>query len=124
MIPVPKQKQGIPRDSSLTPIPTTVMVIDTMGLKKSRALIKVLFDPGSAKSLMSRKSLPRGAQLIPLTNAKKVTTLAGSMKTSDMVHLRDLRLLEFNKNRGIDKQKGFVLMEIYRYDVVLGADFL
>ena len=71
MIPAPKT--GTPRDSSLTPI--TIMVVDTMGLEKSRSLLKVLFDPGSTKSLMSKKALPRGAQLIPLTNAKKVTTI-------------------------------------------------
>ena len=57
MIPVPKTET--PRCSSLTPI--TLMVIDTMGLKKSRALLKVLFDPGLTKSLISRKALPRGA---------------------------------------------------------------
>ena len=67
MIPVPKQ--GSPRDSSLTPI--TSMVVDTMGLKKSRVLIKLLFDPGSTKSLISRKALPRWAQLIQLTSAKQ-----------------------------------------------------
>ena len=96
MIPIPKT--GTPSDSSLTPI--TIMVVDTMGLKKSRTLLKVLFDPESTKSLISRKALPRGAQLIPLTSVKKVTTLAGSMQTSDMVHLRDLRLPGFDK---IDK---------------------
>ena len=82
MIPVPKT--GTPRDSSLTPI--NIMVVDTMGLKKSISLLKVLFDPGPTKSLISRKVSPRGAQLIPITGAKKVTTLAGSMQTSDMVH--------------------------------------
>ena len=97
MIPLPKI--GTPRDSSLTPI--TIMVVDTMGLKKSRSLLKVLFDPGSTKSLISRKVLPRGTQLIPLTSMKKVTTLADSMHTSDMVHLRDLRLPEIDKNRRI-----------------------
>ena len=95
MIPVPKI--GTPRDSSLPPI--TIMVVYTMGFKESRSLLKVLFDPGSTKSLISRKALPRMAKLIPLTSAKKVTTLAGSMQTKDMVHLRDLRLPEFDKNR-------------------------
>jgi len=75
MIPVPKQ--GTPRDISLTPI--TIMVADTMGLEKSRALLKVLSDRGSTKSLISIKALPKGAQLIPLTSTKKVTTLAGLM---------------------------------------------
>ena len=42
MVPVPKN--GKPRDSCLTPI--TIMVIDTIGLKKSRVLLKVLLDPG------------------------------------------------------------------------------
>jgi len=120
MIPVPKT--GTPRDSSLTPI--TIMVVDTMGLKKSRSLLKVLFDPGSTKSLIRRKALPRGAQLIPLASAKKVTTLAGSMQTKDMVHLRDLRLPEFDKNRRIDGQKGLIFDGKCRYDVILGADFL
>ena len=120
MIPVPKT--GTPRDSSLTPI--TIMVVDTMGLKKSRSLLKVLFDPGSTKSLISRKALPRMAQLIPLSSAKKVTTLAGSMQTKDMVHLRDLRLPEFDKNRRIDEQKALIFDGKCRYDVILGADFL
>ena len=93
MIPVPVPKTGTHRDSSLTPI--NIMVVDTMELKKSRSLLKVIFDPGSTKSLISRKALPRGAQLIPLTSAKKVTTLAGPMQTSDMVNLGDLRLPEF-----------------------------
>ena len=46
MIPTPKI--GKPRGRSLTPI--SIMVVDTMGLKKSRTLLKVLFDPGSTKS--------------------------------------------------------------------------
>ena len=120
MVPVPKT--GTPRDSSLTPI--TIMVVDTMGLKKSRSLLKVLFDPGSTKSLISRKALPRMAQLIPLTSAKKVITLADSMQTKDMVHLRDLKLPEVDKNRRIDEQKALIFDGKYRYDVILGADFL
>jgi len=48
MIPVPKQ--GTPRDNSLTPI--TLMVVDTMGLKKSRALLKgVLWNPKIVSSI-------------------------------------------------------------------------
>ena len=50
MVPLPKM--GTPRDSSLTPI--SIMVVDTIGLKKSRALLKVLFDPGSTKTMISK----------------------------------------------------------------------
>ena len=120
MVPVPKN--GTPKDSSLTPI--TIMVVDTIGLKKSRVLLKVLLDPGSTKTLISRKALPRGTSPIPLQQAKMVTTLAGTMKAAEMVHLRDLRLPEFDKNRRIDEQKALVFENKCRYDVILGSDFL
>ena len=38
MIPVPKG--GTPRDTSLTPI--TIMIVNSIGLKKSQAILKVL----------------------------------------------------------------------------------
>ena len=107
MAPIPKL--GTPRDSSLTPI--TIMVVDTIGLKKSRALLKVLFDPGSTRTLISKSCLPRGTSLIPLEQAKEVKTLAGSMKTASMVHLRNLRLPEFDKNCRILRVLNDDLME-------------
>ena len=100
------------------------MVIDTIGLKKSRALLKVLFNPGSTGTLISKSCLPRGSSLIPLEQAKGVKMLAGSMKTSNMVHLRDLRLPGFDKNRRINEQKALIFDSKCRYDIILGADFL
>ena len=41
MIPVPKG--GTSRDTSLTPI--TIMIVKSIGLKQSRAILKVLLDP-------------------------------------------------------------------------------
>ena len=47
------------------------------------------------------------------------------MNTSEVVTMRDVRLLEFNKNRSIEEQKALVFdQENCRYDVILGADFL
>ena len=46
------------------------------------------------------------------------------MQTKDMVHLRDLRLPEFDKNRQIDEQKALIFDGKCRYDVILGADLL
>ena len=47
------------------------------------------------------------------------------MSTSEVVTMRDVRLLEFNKNRSIEEQKALVFdQENCRYDVILGADFL
>ena len=45
------------------------------------------------------------------------------MQIKDMVHLRDLRLPEFDKNRRIDEQKALIFDGKCRYDVILGADF-
>ena len=120
LIPVPKN--GTPRDKSLTPI--SIMVVDTIGVKKSRALLKVLLDPGSTKTLISRKALPKGTMPTALDTIREVSTLAGSMQTSDLVHLRDMRLPEFDKNRRIDEQKALVFDGKCRYDVILGAYFL
>ena len=93
MIPVPKN--GTPRDRSLTPI--SIMVLKTMGLKPSRSLLKVLFDPGSTKTLIISRALPRGVIPTPLSNTKDVNTLAGTMQTKEIVHLRCLKLPEFDK---------------------------
>ncbi len=35
-------------------------------------------------------------------------TLAGSMQTQEVVHLRDLQLPEFDKNRRIGEQKALI----------------
>ena len=95
MIPTPKN--GQPRDLSLTPI--SIMVVDTIGTITSHKLLKVLFDPGSTKTMISRKALPKGALHLKLGNTQKVSTLAGTMKTNEMVKLRNLKLPEFDKNR-------------------------
>ena len=41
-----------------------------------------------------------------------------------MVHLRDIRLPEFDKNRQIDEIKALIFEGECRYDAILGADFL
>ena len=41
-----------------------------------------------------------------------------------MVHLRNLKLPEFDKNRRIDEQKALVFDQKCRYDIILGSDFL
>ena len=57
MIPVPKI--GIPKDSSLTPM--SIMVVDTIGLLLSCRLLKVLFDPGSTRTLIKASIVPKKA---------------------------------------------------------------
>ena len=67
MIPTPKN--GTPRDLSLTPI--SIMIIDTISTIKSRKILKVLFDPGSTKTMISQKALPSGTIPNVLSNTKK-----------------------------------------------------
>ena len=94
MIPTPKNET--PRDLSLTPI--SIMVINTISTIKSRKLLKVLFDPGSTKTIISQKALTKDTIPKVLANTKNVNTLAGTMKTDEMVHLRNLKLPKFDKN--------------------------
>ena len=99
---IPTPKNGQPRNLSLTPI--SIIVIDTIGTIIPQKSLKVLFDPGCIKTMISRKALPKGA-ILKLGNTQNVSTLAGTMKTNEMVKLHDLKLSEFNKNHCIDEQK-------------------
>ena len=75
-----------------------VAIVGTIGSVESKALLKALLDPGSTKTLVNKKIVPKLAQLSRLNNGLKVKTIAGTMETSKMVKLRDLRLPEFDKN--------------------------
>ena len=70
MIPVPKT--GKPRDTSLTPI--TIMVLNTIELKKSRKLLKVLLDPGSTSTMIHKDVIPRGCKPVSLQSSKNMKT--------------------------------------------------
>jgi hypothetical protein len=76
--------------------------------------------------MINRKCLPRHCQPCKVSNSRKISTLAGSYISSEMVVLRNLRLPdELDKNCNIDQQKALVFdAESCKYDVILGADFL
>ena len=105
MVPVPKN--GTPRDLSLTPI--SIMVTDTIGLIKSRRLMKILFDPGSTRTLIRADVIPTKAKPVELKNKKQIKTISGTMNASSMVHLRNIKLPEFDKNCTITDQKPWFL---------------
>ncbi len=105
--------------------PVTIMVVDTISSVKSRILLKVLLDSGSTTTMINQKCLPRHCQPCKIFNSRKISTLAGSDISSEMVVLRNLRLPELNKNRNIDQQKALIFdADTCKYDVILGADFL
>ena len=119
-IPVPKT--GNPRNKSLTPI--SICVIDTIGLVTSRKLLKVLFDPGSTKTMIKSSAVPRKAVPVSMKQGKKINTIAGQMKTSKMVKLRNIELPEFDKNCCIEGTKALIFENECKYDIIFGSDFL
>jgi hypothetical protein len=113
------------KDTQKYPTPVTIMVLDTISSVKSRILLKVLLDPGSATTMINRKCLPRHCQPCKISNSRKISTLAGSYISSEMVVLHNLRLPELDKNRNIDQHKALIFdADTCKYDVILGADFL
>jgi hypothetical protein len=107
--------------------PVTIMVVDTISSVKSRILLKVLLDSGSTTTMINQKCLPRHFQPCKISNSRKISTLAGSYISSEMVVLRNLRLPELDKNCNIDQQKALIFdfdADTCKYDVILGADFL
>jgi hypothetical protein len=113
--------KNIPKQ--LTPV--TIMVVDTISSVKSTILLKVLLDAGSATTMINRKCLPRNCLMCKISNSRKISTLAGSYTSSEMVVLRNLRLPELDKNCNVDQQKALIFdADLCKYDVILGADFL
>jgi hypothetical protein len=101
------------------------MVADSIGAVRSRKLLKVLLDSGSATTLINKKCLPKKCKPCQLSQSRMVNTLAGSYQSSAMVVMRNLRLPKLNKNKNIEPQKALIFeSDTCRYDVILGADFL
>ena len=86
----------MPNKKRLTPL--SIMVCDTISAVRSRTILKVLFDPGSTVTFISRKCLPRHCNPCPVTKSRSVNTLAGSCTANEMVVLRAIRLPELDKN--------------------------
>ncbi len=72
-----------------------------------------------------KRVLPKAVKPISLQQSHKLNTLAGMLKCSDVVTLRDIRLPEFDKNRKIKSQKALVFDDPNcKYDIICGNDFL
>jgi hypothetical protein len=84
-----------PNKKHLTP--TSIAVVDMISSVRSRTLLKVLFDPGSTSTLISRKCLPRHCKLCAITNERQIHTLAGTCSAKQMVVMRKIRLPELDK---------------------------
>jgi hypothetical protein len=99
------------------------MVVDTISSVKSRILLKVLLDSGSTTTIINRKCLPRNCQTCKIRISRKISTLAGSYTSSEMVVLCNLRLHELDKNCNVDQQQALIFdADSCRYDGILSAD--
>jgi hypothetical protein len=75
--------------------------------------------------MVKRSALPKGIITKLLGDTKLVITLAGHLKTQEVVMMRDIRLPEFDKNRRINQQKVLVFdNNNVKYDIILGTNFL
>ena len=100
------------------------MVVDIICLKPSRKLLRVLFDPGSTRTLIKPSIVPKKAKVIALANKIAIKTISGSMNATSMIHMRDIKLSKFDKNRKLSEQEALIFDNTCMYDVILGADFL
>jgi hypothetical protein len=75
--------------------------------------------------MTKRSALPKGVVTKVIGDTKLVRTLAGQLKTQEVVTMRDLRLPEFDKNRRINQQKVLVSdNNNVKYIIILGTNFL
>ncbi len=111
----------LPSKKHLTP--TSIAVVNTISLVRSRTLLKILFDPGSTSTLISCKCLPRHCKPCAITNEHQIYTLAGMCSVKEMVVMRKIRLPEFDNNHVVEEQKALVFDGQCKYDVIFGADF-
>ncbi len=103
----------------------TICTADTIGTIRSQRLFQGLFDLGSNVSMMKRSALPKDV-ITKLRDTKLARTLAGSLKTQEVVTMQDIRLPEFDKNRHINQQKLLLVFgnDNIKYDIILGTNFL
>jgi hypothetical protein len=75
--------------------------------------------------MFKRSALPKGIITKLLGDTKLVRTLAGCLKTQEIVMVRDIRLPEFDKNRHINQQKVLAFdNNNVKYNTILGMNLL
>jgi hypothetical protein len=75
--------------------------------------------------MIKRSALPKGIITKLLGDTKLLMTLAGHLKTQEIVTMQDIRLPEFDKNRHINQQKVLVFDNYnVKCNIILGTIFL
>ncbi len=114
-------KIKIPKQES----PVTICTAATIGTIRSQRLFWVLFDSGLNVSTIKRSAYQKGVITKLLGDAKLMRTLAGCLKTQEVIRMQDLRLPKFDKNRRINQQKVVVFdNDSVKYNIILCTNFL
>ena len=75
--------------------------------------------------MIKRSAIPVGAITKNIGESKSIRTLAGQLKTKDVITMQDIWLPEFDKNRRINQQKVLVFdNDKVKYDIISGTNFL
>jgi hypothetical protein len=78
---VDKPKKDVPQNLTLV----TIMVVDTISSAKSRRLLKILWDSGSATTLVNKKCFLKKCRPCQISQSRMVNTLTGSYQLSATV---------------------------------------
>ncbi len=83
--------------------PVTILVVDTISSVRSRKLLKVLLDSGSATTFINKRCLPRHCKPYEISSSRQVNTLAGTYTSTKVVNMRNhylsLTKIEMSINR-------------------------
>ncbi len=97
-----KPKKTVPQNIK----PVTIMVVDTISSVRSRTLLKVLLDSESMTTLINKqKCLPRHCKPCKHSSSRKVSTLAGTYTSTEIVIMRNLRLPELIKTEMLTNRR-------------------
>lgn len=109
---------------SKTVAPMSFIVAKTINGKTSMRLLRALFDSGGSATMIHERCLPKGCQPTLLSNNATSNTIAGNFTSDKCVHMKEITLPEFDRNKKIEQQGAFVFGGDCTYDVILGRDFL
>ncbi len=90
---VDKPKKTVPQNLALV----TIMVVETISLVRLRTLLKVILDSESTTTSINEICLPRHCKQYKVSSSRKVSTLAGTYTSTEIVIMHNLRLPEFDK---------------------------
>ena len=76
----------IPKQES----PVIICTANTIGNVRSRRLFRVLLDSGSTVSMIKRSTIPIGSINKDIGESKSIRTLAGQLKTQDVITMQDI----------------------------------